>query len=113
MKGNLQLVPVYDDPNDGIVVAASALREWTEALITRVGTPTDIARDVAEVLLASDLRGIASHGPDSRRSACGPIWNGCARYGDIHNPSRKNRSSGPPGREDSGQLGDRTRRSAR
>src|SRR5579871_622433 len=52
----------YEDPEDGVLIKASALRQWTEALVQRVGTPPDIAADVAEVLLASDLRGIASHG---------------------------------------------------
>jgi LDH2 family malate/lactate/ureidoglycolate dehydrogenase len=55
-------VPVYEDPVDGVTVAAKPLRVWTEALVQRVGTPADIAADVAEILLASDLRGIASHG---------------------------------------------------
>ena len=55
-------MPVYQDPVDGTVVAADALRDWTDALVRRVGTPPDIAADVAEILLASDLRGIASHG---------------------------------------------------
>jgi len=55
-------MPVYQDPVDGAVVQAEKLRAWTEALVRRVGTPPDIAADVAEILLASDLRGIASHG---------------------------------------------------
>ncbi|HEY6929864.1 MAG TPA: Ldh family oxidoreductase [Thermoanaerobaculia bacterium] len=53
---------VYQDPVDGVTVAAKALQAWTDALVRRVGTPADIAADVAEILLASDLRGIASHG---------------------------------------------------
>lgn len=55
-------MPVYDDPEDGVIVDAVALQEWTWRLVQQVGTPPDIAADVAEVLLASDLRGIASHG---------------------------------------------------
>ena len=55
-------MPVYQDPVDGAVVHAEKLRSWTEALVRRIGTPADIAADVAEILLASDLRGIASHG---------------------------------------------------
>ena len=55
-------MPVYQDPVDGAVLAAEELRAWTEELVRRVGTPPDIAADVAEILLASDLRGIASHG---------------------------------------------------
>src|SRR5215813_11457591 len=55
-------MPVYEDPSDGVIIEAEALRAWTADLVQRIGTPEDIAADVAEVLLASDLRGIASHG---------------------------------------------------
>lgn len=55
-------MPLYKDPLHGFVVEAERLRAWTDSLVRRVGTPDDIAADVAEILLASDLRGIASHG---------------------------------------------------
>jgi LDH2 family malate/lactate/ureidoglycolate dehydrogenase len=55
-------VAVYQDPVDGVTVGANDLQTWTEALVRSIGTPADIAGDVAEILLASDLRGIASHG---------------------------------------------------
>jgi L-2-hydroxycarboxylate dehydrogenase (NAD+) len=55
-------VPVYVDPEDGAVVEPDGLRSWTAALVRRLGTPADIAADVAEVLVASDRRRIASHG---------------------------------------------------
>ena len=55
-------MPVYSDPVDGFVVAADKLWAFTDELVRRVGTPADIASDVADILLASDLRGIASHG---------------------------------------------------
>ncbi|MEO8430779.1 MAG: Ldh family oxidoreductase [Acidobacteriota bacterium] len=55
-------MPVYEDPSDGVRVEAEKLSRWTAATLERVGTPPDIAADVAEVLVASDLRGIASHG---------------------------------------------------
>jgi L-2-hydroxycarboxylate dehydrogenase (NAD+) len=55
-------MPVYQDPDEGIVVEAPALRAWTQRLVQHIGTPPDIASDVAQILLASDLRGIASHG---------------------------------------------------
>ena len=55
-------MPVHQDPNVGVVVSAGALLDWTQALLERTGTPPDIASDVAEVLVASDLRGISSHG---------------------------------------------------
>ena len=55
-------MPPYEYPVDGIAVDADRLRTWTEDVLRRIGTPPDIAMDVAEVLVASDLRGIASHG---------------------------------------------------
>ena len=55
-------MPQYEDPVDGMAIAAEALRTWTARLLESVGTPADIAADVAEVLVAADRRGIASHG---------------------------------------------------
>ena len=47
---------------DSVIVPVKELESWTNSLLIRVGTPLDVAKDVAEVLVASDLRGIASHG---------------------------------------------------
>jgi LDH2 family malate/lactate/ureidoglycolate dehydrogenase len=55
-------VPVYADPVEGATVQAPLLRTWTAALLGALGTPDDVAADVAEVLVAADRRGIASHG---------------------------------------------------
>ncbi|CAN5608524.1 Ldh family oxidoreductase [soil metagenome] len=55
-------MPVYADPEGGRAIKADALRAWTASVLERLATPPDIASDVAEVLLASDRRGIASHG---------------------------------------------------
>ena len=55
-------MPVYADPVDGLVVPADLLQVWTARLVETLGSPADIAADVAEVLVASDRRGIASHG---------------------------------------------------
>jgi len=55
-------LPVYSDPVDGVVVDPVGLEAWTVALLDALDTPDDIAEDVAEVLLAADRRGIASHG---------------------------------------------------
>ena len=55
-------MPVYADPTDGLVVPVPLLRTWTARLVESLGTPPDIAADVAEILVASDRRGIASHG---------------------------------------------------
>ncbi len=41
---------------------ATRLHAWTAAIARRVGTPGDIATDVADVLIAADLRGVESHG---------------------------------------------------
>jgi len=59
---DLSNMPLYPDPVQGFVIEAESLRAWTDALVRRVGTPGDIAGDVAEILVAADLRGIASHG---------------------------------------------------
>jgi LDH2 family malate/lactate/ureidoglycolate dehydrogenase len=55
-------VPVYSDPTDGLTIPVDLLHDWTVSLVEAIGTPSDIAVDVAEVLVASDRRGIASHG---------------------------------------------------
>ncbi len=55
-------MPVYDDPVDARALDAGALQRWTAAIVEHLGTPADIAADVAEVLLSSDRRGISSHG---------------------------------------------------
>jgi len=55
-------MPVYADPIDGLAVPADLLQAWTARLVESLGSPPDIAADVAEVLVASDRRGIASHG---------------------------------------------------
>lgn len=55
-------MPVSADPTDGLAVPVGLLQAWTARLVERLGTPGDIAADVAEVLVASDRRGIASHG---------------------------------------------------
>src|SRR6478672_2293714 len=55
-------MPVYEDPPDARALDMVELQDWTAAIVERIGTPPDIAADVAEVLLSSDRRGIASHG---------------------------------------------------
>jgi L-2-hydroxycarboxylate dehydrogenase (NAD+) len=55
-------MPVYADPLDGFAVQSELLRDWTAKLLEACATPPDIAADVAEILVASDRRGIASHG---------------------------------------------------
>jgi len=55
-------MPVYQDPDDPRALNADDLSSWTASVLERLGTPGDIAADVAEILLSSDRRGIASHG---------------------------------------------------
>lgn len=55
-------MPVYADPVDGRVLSPDALTAWTATLVERMGTPPDIAGDVAAILGSADRRGIASHG---------------------------------------------------
>jgi len=85
-------MPHYPDPVDGFVIEAAGLREWTDALIRRVGTPEDIAADVAEVLLASDLRGIASHG-----TARLPQYLRLVESGSLDPAARPGKEMGKPG----------------
>ena len=49
-------MPTYADPVDGLAVPVDLLLTWTAGLIESVGTPPDIAADVATVLVASDGR---------------------------------------------------------
>jgi LDH2 family malate/lactate/ureidoglycolate dehydrogenase len=55
-------MPVYASPSDGVAVSVERLTAWTAEAVAALGSPDDIARHVAEVLVASDRRGIASHG---------------------------------------------------
>ena len=55
-------MPVYEDPVDGLALDAAMLEAWTARIVEALGTPPDVAADVATVLVASDRRGIASHG---------------------------------------------------
>ena len=55
-------MPVYTDPVGGATVSPAALRTWTATVVEAIGTPATVAGDVAEILVAADRRGIASHG---------------------------------------------------
>ncbi|MEO6207086.1 MAG: Ldh family oxidoreductase, partial [Candidatus Limnocylindrales bacterium] len=84
-------MPLYDDPADGLRMDAAALERWTQRLLERVGTPSDIAADVAEILVASDLRGIASHG-----TARMPQYVALAEAGTMDPSARPVRERGRP-----------------
>ena len=55
-------MPVYADPQDARLLPVEVLRSWSQAMVVALGGPDDIAADVAEILVAADRRGIASHG---------------------------------------------------
>jgi LDH2 family malate/lactate/ureidoglycolate dehydrogenase len=55
-------MPPFDVPREGFLIDHVILRDWTRLVISSVGTADDVADDVAEVLVAADLRGVASHG---------------------------------------------------
>lgn len=70
-------------------VDADGLRRWTDAIIRRLATPPDIAADVAEVLVAGDLRGVASHGTFRL-----PVYAALAEAGVIDATARPSRTGG-------------------
>ncbi len=72
-----------------IPVDAASLRAWTAAIVRRVGTPDDIAADVAEVLVAGDLRGVASHGTFRL-----PVYTALSEAGVIAVAARPSRDGG-------------------
>src|SRR6266849_3023194 len=78
---DLFTMALYPDPADGLVIEAERLRAWTDALVRRVGTPPDIAADVAELLLAADLRGIASHGTARQTGTAISVLRNANHYG--------------------------------
>ena len=85
-------MPLYDDPPNGLRMAVGPLRQWTETLVEALGTPQDVAADVAEVLVASDARGIASHG-----TARLPQYVALAEAGVMDPTARPVRERGRPG----------------
>ena len=85
-------MPLYDDPPNGLRMAVEPLRRWTEELVVALGTPSDVAADVAEILVASDARGIASHG-----TARLPQYVALAEAGVMDPAARPVRERGRPG----------------
>jgi|SRR4051794_6637873 len=55
-------MPPFDVPSEGFRIDHATLRDWTKEVISSTGTAADVADDVADVLVAADLRGVASHG---------------------------------------------------
>ena len=90
-------MPLYEDPAGGgrgapPPLAPEPLRRWTALLLGRLGTPSDVADDVAEILVASDRRGIASHG-----TARLPQYVALAEAGTMDPSARPFRHRGRPG----------------
>ena len=79
----------FEAPIDGVTVDADELRSWTAEIVRRLSTPADIADDVADVLVASDLRGVASHGTFRL-----PVYVGLAEAGVIDVAARPSRDGG-------------------
>ncbi len=52
----------FEFPSNVVTIGEPSLHAWTAEIVRRVGTPDDIAADVADVLIAADLRGVSSHG---------------------------------------------------
>jgi L-2-hydroxycarboxylate dehydrogenase (NAD+) len=77
--------------DDGVTVDADGLRAWTADVVCHLGTPADIAADVADVLVAADLRGVASHGTYRL-----PTYAGLAEAGVIDVVARPRREGGTP-----------------
>jgi len=82
-------VAPFELPIDGVTVDQESLREWTAEIVRRLSTPLDIANDVAEVLVASDLRGVASHGTFRL-----PVYASLAEAGVIDVIARPQKQSG-------------------
>ena len=80
-----------EQPSDGVAVDAAVLRDWTAEIVCRVGTPADIATDVADVLVAADLRGVTSHGTYRL-----PVYAALAEAGIIAVAARPRRERGTP-----------------
>jgi LDH2 family malate/lactate/ureidoglycolate dehydrogenase len=49
-------------PESGILIPAESMRELVSALFVKAGTSTQHANTMAELLVATDLRGVFSHG---------------------------------------------------
>jgi LDH2 family malate/lactate/ureidoglycolate dehydrogenase len=81
----------YAEPPDAVRVPPASLRAWTSRVVEALGTPPDIAADVAEVLVAADRRNIASHG-----TARLPQYASLAEAGVLDPAARPTRDAGRP-----------------
>jgi LDH2 family malate/lactate/ureidoglycolate dehydrogenase len=81
----------FEHLTDGVRVDAGELRVWTSSIVRAVGTPDDIAEDVADVLTTADLRGIASHGTSRL-----PVYVSLAEAAVLDVTARPERLTGAP-----------------
>jgi LDH2 family malate/lactate/ureidoglycolate dehydrogenase len=84
-------MPSFEHAGGVVATDARALEDWTAEIVRRVGTPGDIAADVAGVLVAADLRGVASHGTFRL-----PVYAALAEAGVIVTDARPVRDGGTP-----------------
>ena len=78
-----------DFPEAGVALDHRSLRGWCYTIIEELGTPAEIAADVADVLVAADLRGVASHGTFRL-----PVYVRLAEAGVVHVAARPTRVGG-------------------
>lgn len=82
-------MPIGEGRVNIVRVEADRLRDWTVDVVRRLSTPPDIAADVADVLVAADLRGVASHGTFRL-----PVYASLAEAGVIAVEARPQRDGG-------------------
>lgn len=76
-------------PTVGVRVPLQDLHAWTLAVVASLGTPPDIADDVASALMAADARGVASHGTFRL-----PVYVAMANAGVLDVTARPTRAGG-------------------
>ena len=79
----------FEPSSNALVIGEPSLRAWTAEIVRRLGTPDDIALDVADVLIAADLRGVASHGTFRL-----PVYAALAEASVIATAARPSRDGG-------------------
>lgn len=85
------LMADLDARPQAIRIDAELLRAWVAEIVTRLETPADIAADVADVLVAADLRGVVSHGTFRL-----PVYAKLAQAGVISTNARPRPDGGTP-----------------
>lgn len=76
-------------PTVGVRVPLQDLHAWTLAVVSSLGTPPDVAQDVADTLMAGDARGVATHGTFRL-----PVYVAMANAGVMDVTARPTRAGG-------------------